>query len=80
MAVYPAVSERGFFAFAIVSAMGNLVTVATDGEFYASAIKGDFSGQGRSQPGSHWAPPGIYAILTGLLIWPASPLLVWAPM
>ena len=23
-------------------------------------------------------PPGIYALLLGLLIWPASPLLVWA--
>lgn len=55
-----------------------LVTMATDGEFLATAIKGDFLAKVKTGQESHGAPPGVYAILLGLLIWPASPLLVWA--
>ena len=57
---------------------GILVTVATDGEFLANAIKSDFLAKVAASQESHGAPPGIYALLLGLLIWPASPLLVWA--
>jgi 4-amino-4-deoxy-L-arabinose transferase-like glycosyltransferase len=55
-----------------------LVTVATDGEFLANAIRGDFLAKIEASQESHGAPPGVYALLLGLLIWPASPLLVWA--
>ena len=55
-----------------------LVTVATDGEFLANAIKSDFLAKVEASQESHGAPPGAYALLIGLLIWPASPLLVWA--
>ena len=55
-----------------------LVTVATDGEFLANAIKSDFLAKVEASQESHGAPPGVYALLIGLLIWPASPLLVWA--
>ena len=55
-----------------------LVTVATDGEFLVNAIRGDFLAKVKASQESHGAPPGVYALLLGLLIWPASPLLVWA--
>ena len=55
-----------------------LVTVATDGEFLANAIKSDFLAKIEASQESHGAPPGVYALLLGPLIWPASPLLVWA--
>ena len=55
-----------------------LVTIATDGEFLATAIQGDFLAKVKAGQESHGAPPGVYALLVGLLIWPASPLLVWA--
>ena len=55
-----------------------LVTVATDGEFLLNAIRDDFLAKVKASQESHGAPPGVYALLLGLLIWPASPLLVWA--
>ena len=55
-----------------------LVTNATDGEFLANAIKSDFLAKIETGQESHGAPPGIYALLLGFLIWPASPLMVWA--
>lgn len=53
-----------------------LVSVATDGAFLAGAIKGDFLAKVHSGQESHGAPPGVYALLAGVLIWPATPLLV----
>ena len=55
-----------------------LVTVATDGEFLVNAIRDDFLAKVKASQESHGAPPGVYSLLLGLLIWPASPLLVWA--
>ena len=55
-----------------------LVTMATNGEFLATAVKGDFLAKIKTGQESHGAPPGIYALVLCLLIWPASPLLVWA--
>jgi 4-amino-4-deoxy-L-arabinose transferase-like glycosyltransferase len=55
-----------------------LVTIATNGEFLTTAIKGDFLAKIKASHESHGAPPGVYVLLLGLLIWPASPLLVWA--
>ena len=55
-----------------------LVSVATDGVFLANAINGDFLAKLKTGQESHGAPPGFYALFLVLLIWPASPLLVWA--
>lgn len=55
-----------------------LVTIATDGQFLTTAIDGDFLAKLKAGQESHGAPPGVYALLIGILIWPASPLLVWA--
>jgi len=55
-----------------------LVTIKTHGEFLTTAINDDFLAKVKAGRESHGAPPGVYAIIIGLLIWPASPLLVWA--
>ena len=55
-----------------------LVTEATRGEFLGIAIKGDLLAKVKSGQESHGAPPGIYMLILGFLIWPASPLLVSA--
>ena len=68
----------GFLLLLLCLPWAILVTVATDGEFLANAIKSDFLAKVESSQESHGAPPGVYALLLGLLIWPASPLLVWA--
>jgi len=53
-----------------------MVSAATDGAFLNIAVKGDFLAKVQSGQESHGAPPGSYALLLGLLIWPATPLLV----
>ena len=78
MAVYFTASERFFLLLLLCLPWAILVTVATDGEFLANAIRGDFLAKVEASQESHGAPPGVYALLLGLLIWPASPLLVWA--
>lgn len=55
-----------------------LVTAATDGAFLSTAVSGDLMAKVKSGQESHGAPPGVYALIVGLLIWPATPLLVWA--
>ncbi|MDC1381861.1 glycosyltransferase family 39 protein [Candidatus Puniceispirillum sp.] len=55
-----------------------LVTLETNGEFLATAVKGDLLAKLKTGQESHGAPPGAYAILLCMLIWPASPLLIWA--
>jgi len=52
-----------------------LVTLATDGAFLDIAIKGDFLAKVEAGQESHGAPIGTYALLIGLLIWPAGLLL-----
>ena len=53
-----------------------MVSTATDGAFLNIAVKGDFLAKVQSGQESHGAPPGSYVLLLGLLIWPATPLLV----
>jgi len=55
-----------------------LVTAATDGAFLSTAVSGDLMAKVKSGQESHGALPGVYALIIGLLIWPATPLLVWA--
>ena len=55
-----------------------LVTMATNGEFLTTAIKDDLLAKVRDGQESHGAPPGVFTLLLGVLIWPASPLLIWA--
>ena len=78
VAVYFTALERHFLLLLLCLPWTILVTVATDGEFLANAIRGDFLAKVEASQESHGAPPGVYALLLGLLIWPASPLLVWA--
>ena len=55
-----------------------MVTIATDGAFLSTAVTGDLLAKVKSGQESHGAPPGAYALLLGVLIWPATPLLIWA--
>ena len=71
-------SERGVFAFAFMSAMGDFSYSRNRWRISGKCDKGDFLAKVEASQESHGAPPGVYALLLGLLIWPASPLLVWA--
>jgi len=55
-----------------------LVSAATDGAFLSTAISGDLLAKVKSGQESHGAAPGTYALVLALLIWPATPLLIWA--
>ena len=55
-----------------------LVSAATDGAFLSTAISGDLLAKIKSGQESHGAAPGTYALVLALLIWPATPLLIWA--
>ena len=52
-----------------------LVTLATEGAFLDTAIKGDFLAKVESGQESHGAPIGSYLVLAGLLLWPGGMLL-----
>jgi 4-amino-4-deoxy-L-arabinose transferase-like glycosyltransferase len=51
------------------------VTIATDGAFWSAAVGGDLAPKLAGGHESHGAPPGYYALLLPLLIFPASLLL-----
>jgi 4-amino-4-deoxy-L-arabinose transferase-like glycosyltransferase len=55
-----------------------LVSAATDGAFLSTAISGDLLAKVKSGQESHGASPGTYALVLAVLIWPATPLLIWA--
>ena len=55
-----------------------LVSAATDGAFLATAISDDLLAKVKSGQESHGALPGSYALALTILIWPATPLLIWA--
>ena len=52
-----------------------LVTLATEGAFLDSAIRGDFLAKMGDGQESHGAPMGSYLVLLGVLIWPGSILI-----
>jgi 4-amino-4-deoxy-L-arabinose transferase-like glycosyltransferase len=51
------------------------ITVATDGGFWGQALVGDMASKLAGGQESHGAPPGLHALLTPLLIFPATLLL-----
>lgn len=61
---------------AIILPWGIAVWVATDGAFFAEAAGKDFAPKLLSGQESHGAPPGYYALLCLLTLWPAA-LYLW---
>ena len=59
----------------VVGPWAMAVTVATDGAFWTGAVMGDMVSKLGAGRESHGAPPGLHALLTPLLIFPATVLL-----
>jgi 4-amino-4-deoxy-L-arabinose transferase-like glycosyltransferase len=51
------------------------ITVTTDGAFWGQAVVGDMASKLASGQESHGAPPGLHALLSPLLLFPATVLL-----
>ena len=68
--------KRGLLVVAVICLpWAILVSLATDGVFLDIAVSGDFLAKVKSGQESHGAPPFTYALLFGLLMWPASVML-----
>jgi 4-amino-4-deoxy-L-arabinose transferase-like glycosyltransferase len=63
------------FLAAVIGPWGMAITVATDGAFWGSAIGGDLAPKLAGAAEGHGAPPGWYALLSPLLLFPATLLL-----
>ena len=59
----------------VVGPWAMAVTVATDGAFWTGAVMGDMVSKLGAGRESHGAPPGLHALLTPLLLFPATVLL-----
>ncbi len=62
-------------AAAIVLPWAMMITVATDGAFWSTAVGGDLAPKLAGGQESHGAPFGVYALAAFLLVFPASLLL-----
>ena len=51
------------------------ITVATDGAFWSGAVMGDMASKLAHGQESHYAPPGLHALLAPALLFPATALL-----
>ncbi|PHY13741.1 4-amino-4-deoxy-L-arabinose transferase, partial [Caulobacter sp. B11] len=60
---------------AIVAPWATMITVATDGTFWSTAVAGDLAPKLAGGQESHGAPFGSYALLAALLVFPATLLL-----
>jgi 4-amino-4-deoxy-L-arabinose transferase-like glycosyltransferase len=57
---------------AVVGPWALAITVATDGAFWGSAVAGDLAPKLIGEQEGHGAPPGFYAVLAPLLLFPAA--------
>jgi 4-amino-4-deoxy-L-arabinose transferase-like glycosyltransferase len=60
---------------AIILPWAMMITVATDGAFWSTAVAGDLAPKLAGGQESHGAPPGSYALAAFLLVFPATLLL-----
>ena len=57
---------------AVVGPWALAITIATDGAFWGEAFRSDLAPKLAGAHEGHGAPPGFYALLAGLLLYPAS--------
>ena len=64
------------FIAAMTGPWAMAITVASDGAFWGASVGGDLAPKLMRGEEGHGAPPGFYAVLAPVLLFPATPLLI----